>query len=369
MSNDQDDDFARSPIDADALLAAAVAADARSRDRSRAMLRDFLLPDAARLDDRMRAALRSLVRVAIGTIGADLQAIAIETLRARGAGDAADALDTIDAPAIFTAIERGVAAQADVADELIDRVALDLIGDGLAPSSAIFEGQRDLLPMLVERGEATTAPLATALMAADSRRRMPVDQPPYATDLPASVQERLVWAVAAAIRATLNGRPSAQAMQADVALSAAALRVLAAHDEEDRLEIHAHRLAQAITHEGALHDRLEAALADRRIALFVAVLADALDIAFQDVRAMVANADDSRLWLALRALDLPRTTIARIGYALCEADPRRDVERFADLLDALMATDTAAARDAIAPLTLPRFYREACAQLSRGIAA
>ena len=68
----------------------------------------------------------------------------------------------------------------------------------------------------------------------------------------------------------------------------------------------------------------------------------------------------------MRAADLSRDEIARVALSLAEADPRRDIEAFADRLDAIAALAPAAARDMIAPLTIPRELREAVRALARG---
>jgi hypothetical protein len=93
--------------------------------------------------------------------------------------------------------------------------------------------------------------------------------------------------------------------------------------------------------------------------LFAAVLAHALRIDFYAVRAMTLDSASERLWVALRALDFDRAAVARLGVALSEADPRRDVEAFADQLDMIMAVGADEARAAIAPLALPADYRAA----------
>ncbi len=81
--------------------------------------------------------------------------------------------------------------------------------------------------------------------------------------------------------------------------------------------------------------------------------------------AVVLDPAGERLWLSLRALDLPRSAIARLGFALCEVDPARDVEAFADELDVASSISAQAARDAIAPLGLPADYRAALLALDR----
>jgi hypothetical protein len=94
------------------------------------------------------------------------------------------------------------------------------------------------------------------------------------------------------------------------------------------------------------------------------VIAHGLRLSFGQVRAMTLEPDDDRLWLALRALELDRPVIARIGLALADADPARDIESLADQLDAIAAVSPAAARVALAPLALPDDFRRAIAALA-----
>ena len=60
-----------------------------------------------------------------------------------------------------------------------------------------------------------------------------------------------------------------------------------------------------------------------------------------------------------------RAAIARIALALADADQRRDIEAFADDLDAIVAVSAEAARSALAPLTLHHDLRLAIAALTR----
>ena len=76
-----------------------------------------------------------------------------------------------------------------------------------------------------------------------------------------------------------------------------------------------------------------------------------------------------RLWPALRAVGLDRPSIARIALSLADADPRRDIEQFADQLDDIAAIDAEAARVALAPLSLPRSFRCAIRALARSAQA
>jgi len=166
-----------------------------------------------------------------------------------------------------------------------------------------------------------------------------------------------VWAVAAAMRAGTIAT-------ADRALAQAAERMLDARDESERFGVPALRLAAAIDARASeLPDLLLESLSDRQLGLFIAFLAHALGLDDRDIREIVLEPEGDRLWLALRALDLNRATIARIGWALSEADRRRDVEAFADGLDALMAIPAAEAAEALAMLKLPRAFRRAIDRL------
>ncbi|MCP5979030.1 hypothetical protein NL364_31520, partial [Klebsiella pneumoniae] len=75
----------------------------------------------------------------------------------------------------------------------------------------------------------------------------------------------------------------------------------------------------------------------RRLILFIAILGRAVDLDFTGARAIVLEPEGDRLWLALRAAALDRPTIARIALALADADPRRDIDIFAEELDAIAA--------------------------------
>ena len=79
-----------------------------------------------------------------------------------------------------------------------------------------------------------------------------------------------------------------------------------------------------------------------------------------------AGTGEAGVWLALRAAGLGRAAIARIALALADADPRRDIEAFADDLDGIVAVSAEAARAALAPLTLHQDLRLAIAALTRG---
>jgi hypothetical protein len=210
-----------------------------------------------------------------------------------------------------------------------------------------------------------------ALLGAESRRRAaPPGEAPGWSDLPAELHHRLVWWVAAALRERNSEDAGDNVVLLDRALAEAALRQVGAHDEGDRVEAAAMRLAAAVdAHADELATLLVEALADRRLPLFVAFIAHALGLEYGETRDIALDPAGDQLWPVLRALELDRSAIARIGLALTEADPRRDVEAFADRLDAIAELPSASARIALAPLLLHPDYRAAMRSLARGGAA
>jgi hypothetical protein len=189
-------------------------------------------------------------------------------------------------------------------------------------------------------------------------------------DLPAPLHQRLVWWVAAALRERTVPVAGDGMAALDRALAEAALRSLSAQGGAERLEVATLRLAAAIdAHDDELPILLVEALGDRQLALFIAFLAHALRVEYEVAREIVLDPEADRLWLVLRALDLPRDSLARIGLALSEADPRRELDALPDQLEAAMAIAVDDARAAVTPLSLHPDYRAALMALERGGAA
>ncbi|MDF0488983.1 DUF2336 domain-containing protein [Sphingomonas sp. H39-1-10] len=346
------------------LLARAAAADLRADRRLTTAIDDIFLGDDGRLDDRARAALATTLESVLGAIEAAIRMHAARLLTARAQprlaeliADGVSALDRLRAA--------GLLRDPELMHELIGRVRQGLIADALPIEPPGRADQPSLLARLSRHADQRVARAAVALLAAEGHRKAPilVGAAPRG-DLPAPIHRRLAWWIAAALRA----RPASGDIDAlDRALAEAAQHSIAAYDENDRLEAVATRLAAALD-AGAeeLAALLGDALADQRLSLFIALLGHALGLAYADVRDLVLEPDGERLWLVLRALELDRAAIAAIGVALCEADPRRDIERFAETLDTIAAIEPERARAAVAPLTLPPEYRAAMVAVARG---
>ena len=341
------------------------AEDARLRAEARltGTIADFFLDADARLDDRTRLMLAQVLGAIVGAIEWDIRRHAARLLAGTGATRAGEAILKAGAGTVLQRLTRaGLLRDEELMDELIARVRHDLIAASL-PVEVAEPDEASLLVRLAGVPDSVVASAASALLAAESRRRVANEQGSVGgSELPAELHHRLVWWVAAAIR---DGVKMAT-RESDRAITDAAQRSLAAHDEGERPDAVAMRLAAALdARPNELAAVLVESIGDRRLSLFVAVLAHALGIAFDQARAITLEPEGDRLWFALRALDMDRPTIARIGLALSEADPRRDIEAFADALDAIVAIAVEDARASIAPLALNRDFRMALRALAR----
>lgn len=347
--------------DAREMIARAAGADARARTVLRAAIDDaFLAPDG-RLDDRTRAALSGLIERLTDGIEGELREHAVRLLSTRGEARLAELLLRAGPPAVERLAGAGLLRDLDFVGECVSRVRAELIGAAIPFEAGAQPDAPSLLARLMQSSDRVVAAAASAVLVGESHRRAVAEGgAPAGTGLPAGLHARLLWWVAAAIRDRLAGEAGEDLPALDRAIAESALRNLAAQEESDRLEAAVMRLAAAIDAQAEeLPALLDEALRDRRIALFAAFLAHALGVSYELTRELVIEPAGDRLWLVLRALDLKRDLIARVGFVLCEADPRRDVEAFADMLDVVASVDAETARIAVAPLRLHPDYRAA----------
>lgn len=351
-----------------ALLARAAAEEARARDMLRIAIDDFLRPEAARLDEQARAALSQLVRSIVEVVEGELRGHGARLLTARGESTLAAALAGDEGGVYPRLAESGLLRDPELMAELLGRVRQDLLGAALPVQASDDPDRPSLINRFVQHRDRVLASSAMAVLIAESRRRASGDaMSPAQTELPDALHRRLVWAVAAALRVRHADAARGREGALDRALCDSALRSIAAHDEDDRLEAAAMRLAQAIDARAEeLPDLLVEALGDRRMPLFIALVAHGLSLPYGSARDITVDASSDRLWLALRALGLGRQVIARIGYALCEADGRRDLDALADTLDAVAAVEPERARGVFDPLRLDPEYRAALAAFDCG---
>ena len=329
------------------ILARAAVAERRAERRLATAIDDFFLAEADRLDDRTRGAIAAAIEAIVATAQRE---IAHHAARSIGTGAAATTLAD-DAAVLPRLIDSGLLRDAELMTELVGQVRQELLATALRANRAP-DAAPGLLTRLIDCGDGVIEAAARDYLLADSRRSV---------TLPAPLQRRVAWWIAAALRERTPRDPAI-----DRAIAEATTRSLAAHDDGLRAEAIAVRLADAIdARPDELGDLLVEALTEGRAALFVALVARAQTIDYAEARELVLDPDGDRLWLALRARGLDRATIARIGLALADADHRRDIEAFADQLDTIAAIPAGQARETLAPLALHRDFRVALRALAR----
>lgn len=346
---------------ADRLFERAAEAETRAARRLAATVDDYFLAETDRLDEQMRAAIAAAATVLVRSVVGDIAQHAGRVLAGRGETKLARRLAAAEAPAIARLKSAPCLRDSGLMSELVVRAWQEVIAAHLPVSAPDEPDRPSLLARLANGPDRVAANAATAVMAAEGRRRAAVEQGGHTgSDLPAELHHRLVWAAAAALRRGLGAIAPDRAQPADLALVEAAQRALAAHDEGERLEAAVARLAAALDPQpDELPAMLDEMIADRRLALLIATLGQSLGIAPETARDIVLDPAGDRFWLALRALDLKRAVIARVGLALSEADRRRNPEAFADLLDTIMAIPADTALATVASWRLPADYRTA----------
>ncbi|MFA5968994.1 MAG: DUF2336 domain-containing protein [Sphingomonas sp.] len=368
MSIDRDDTAEGIRVDVAKLLARAAGAESRAEKRVCAVIAQISQPTKLLIDDRTRARLSVGLSDMISAVETEIIDIATHSLTAQGRQDLAETLAGAHGSTETLLIESGLLQASDLGRELVSRVDQDMISEALPIFAPGDDAEPGLMARLATVPYGAVAALATAYVAAEANRRAGRQgRAAGRSDLPAELHHKLVWSTAAAIVESISLPDVAARTPLDQALTDAALRSVAAHDEGVRLESVALRLASAIdATPDEIPDLLVEALNDRRLPLFIAVFAHGLGIEYDLMRDIVLEPTGDRLWIAARALDLSRDIIAAIGLALCEADPRRDLEVFADRIDILAAIDTIDARVALVPMQRHPELRAAARMIGQG---
>lgn len=324
------------------LLARAAAAEMHDRALHAATARDIAVPEALRLDERTRAGVRARLEQIVGAIEASLRrAVAPEGFPGIG-------------PTLPLLHAAGLPADPALAGELLAGVRLDQLAAGLPHHAPEDPARPSLLNRLAEHPAPALSEPARALLLAESRARSPEAG---RWRLPLILHTRLLWWVAAAMREQA-GSMAGVALDAALCAAVRAECALAERCAEDQVEAAASRLAAAIDPAPQEHARvLLEAMRDRRVPLFLALLARAADIDMAAARALLLDPGAERLLLVLHALELSREGIAELCFALCNADPARDLAALADAIDMLASVEVQAARDQLTLLRLPPEYR------------
>ncbi|WP_380877628.1 hypothetical protein ACFB49_13600 [Sphingomonas sp. DBB INV C78] len=363
--------FVPEPIDsAERLLGDAARAQIAGRDRIRLALIDLLLPEGRRLRDIERAAAANLLQRLVATVEDDLRdriGQRIETRDPVLAAAISGGAPPIAAPMMEHA---GMLRDAELVGLVLRRAEEHRLSVTLRLTAArMFELSTEppLIDMLIDDSEPAIAEAAMAMIVAESRRIDRFQDPVLArTDLPAEVQYRLIWRVAACLRRYLIDIGRLDPAIADREVGTAAQALLAGYDEGSTLEGRAIALALLLRAADRLTDALiSRALAEGRVALTVAGLALRAGIEFGSAWDMMFDADGSRLAVLLGAIGMGSATAADILFRCVPND--MDPDTAATRIEAFMTLDRRRAEETLRPWRLDAAFRGAIDELEAGL--
>lgn len=241
---------------------------AAARERFSVAAADLLLPEQARLTEWQRVTASALLLRLVRSIEEALRARLAEDFRDREGLHAA--LGSTRVEIALPLLERAQALRdAELGTVLVRRIEEHRFWKENA------KGSDDFLNGLVSDGDEGVAADAMALLIARSRRFDRFQEPLMAqTDLPAELQHRLVWMIAAALRHYMVQHHAVPSGAADAAIAAAAGELIASHDEGQGLEACSMRLARRLHQAGRLEGPdLARLLEEGQLPLFIAGIA------------------------------------------------------------------------------------------------
>lgn len=348
------------PLGAERMLADAARAAQGGRKRLAALV-DLFLPESMRLSDHQRVTIKRFISRLVGAIEHDLRQRLISDHAARFSVEAVAAIGSARVSIALPVLERARALHdVELVSLLLARVEEQRLANTLRGRAT--DGGR-LVEALLADEDKRVSEAAMALLIAESRRFFVFDEPVLSrTDLPADLQYRLVWWVAAALRDYLTRQHHIDPAQADAALTDAASASLSGYDEGETLEAAALQLAYAMAERGWLDDAvLLAACEEGRLGLFVAMLAVRAGLDFESARGLSLPPHGERLMALLRAIGVKREAAGAIAMTLGTADIGEQMALFDDL-------DHERAQAALQPWQIDAGYRQAIAALAAGLA-
>lgn len=240
---------------------------AAARERFAVAATDLLLPERARLTEWQRITAANLLARLIRSIEDALRLPLAERFDDNEALQAA--LVSAHVPIALPVLERaGALGDADLGTVLVRRVEEHRFWKAFGQS-----GGDDLLHELVRDPDPALASEAMELVIARSRRFDRFQEPVIGhVDLPAELQHKLTWLVAAALRHYLVQQHHVRAV--DAAVEAAAATFIGQYDEGLGLEAAAMRLARRLQRAGRLDGALlSRTLGEGMLPVFIAGLA------------------------------------------------------------------------------------------------
>jgi uncharacterized protein (DUF2336 family) len=288
---------------------------AAARERFAVAATDLLLPDRARLTEWQRLTASSLLSRLVASIEDDLRTrlarrfVEHETLHA--------ALASAHVPIALPILERAQALR----DPELTTILVRRVEEHRFWQAAIPVGVEDYLFRLVRDADEELAAEAMELVIARSRRFDRFQEPVLAqVELPAEMQHKLVWMVAAALRHYIVQHHHALAV--DAAVEEAASAAIAGYDEGATLEARALQLARRMHRDARLNgDALARMIEGGMLPLFLAGLSTLCALDMAAAWEVLADPRGRGPALLLRAGGVDREDAARILFALNSRGP------------------------------------------------
>jgi hypothetical protein len=286
---------------------------ASARARMSAAAADLAVPAEHRLTDRERTTFRSLLGQLVRSVEDELRAGLLAAPLPQGLQAAFSSARVEIAMPLLA--ERTALGQPALIDLLLRRTEEHRLQRSASAESA-------LLIELAGDTEESVARNAMALLIAQSGRLDGFRDPviPRA-DLPAELEHLLVWTVAAALRRYMVTIHKAVPTECDAALSAAAARVLARHDEGETVDARAMHLALALRSAGRLEDDalLHRSATEGSLPLFLALLALRTGLAPASVWEVLSAASGLPLLLRAAGVSRDEAASALLAWGIVEA--------------------------------------------------
>jgi len=331
--------------------------DAAARRRLSAAAADLALPEALRLGDWQRVTVRSLFAKLVRAIEDELRSALLDTEVVRGHEPLAAAFGSGHLAVAGPMLE----ASGGYGDDELVAALIRRAEEHRRWRARAGEGEMPLLIELIRNDDPEIAAAAMAFLVGQNRRLDSFGDPDTArTELPADLQHRLVWRVAAALRTYMTDLHGRDPVAADEAVVTAAGRFLAAYDEGDTLEARALRLVRRLDAVGRLNDRFIADSAGQGSQpLLIAALALRLGLSVAAIWNVLSDPKRRGPIFLLRAARLGRPEAAAILVALGASEDVLGAQ--ADLFD---VTDEETAAEALRLWRFDAGYRAAIAELA-----
>ena len=334
---------------------------AAARERFAVAAADLLIPDSARLTEWQRLTAAALLTRLIHGIEGELRARLAARFESHEALHAA--LSSARVPIALPILERaGVLRDGDLGNVLVRRVEEHRFWKAHAPAQG-----SDFLFELVRDGDGEVAAEAMELVIARSRRFDRFQEPDMGqVDLPAELQHKLVWLVAASLRHYIVQQHGLAAVDGVIEEEASAL--IAGHDEGAILEARAMRLARRLNALGRLDDAvLVRILTGGMLPLFIASLATLTGLDYDAAWEVIADPRGRGPAILLRAAGVGRDEAAQILLAANSHGPLvsgAEGDATSAQLDLYDSLDAAAAEAVLRLWRADPGYRKSVARVS-----